>query len=161
MMRFFLPLLIASFVGTIIWMVQSSIWPVTQKVFSQTWHYYTGLIPVFFLLGGSAIINRLISFIRSVLPDTSTIPESRSVAEHYVHIIPMEKTAISSSLTMKQQFHYLLGLNNIKEFVLFATVIWAVGAALFLVINIKKYRAFKRSRCWLTANKQILKRQYL
>ncbi|MFD0713126.1 M56 family metallopeptidase [Paenibacillus sp. GCM10027626] len=145
MMGFFLSLLIASFVGTIIWMVQSCVRPITQKVFSQTWHYYAGLIPVFFLLGGSEIINRLISFIRSVIPEAATIPESGSVAEHYAHITPIEKTATSSSLFMQQQFDYLLRLNNIKEFVLFATVIWAVGAAVFLVFNFNKYRTFKRS----------------
>jgi len=145
MIAFFLSLLIASFVGTIIWMVQSSIKPITQKAFSQTWHYYAGLIPIFFLLGGSEIIKRFISFKRSVLPDTGTIPKPGTIAEQYVHVAPMEQTATSSTLVTKQQFDYLLRLDNLNELALFATVIWAVGAVVFLIVNIYKYRAFKRS----------------
>ncbi|WP_213525149.1 M56 family metallopeptidase [Paenibacillus sp. J31TS4] len=145
MMGFFLSLLLASFVGTFLWMVQSCIRPLTQKMFSQTWHYYAGLIPVFFLLGGSELLSRLTSFYHSVFPDTGTISHSGSAAEHLVPIPSMAGTAISSSLSMREQFDFLLRLDNLKEFVLFATVIWAAGAAVFLVINIKKYWAFKRS----------------
>ncbi|WP_245864544.1 M56 family metallopeptidase [Paenibacillus donghaensis] len=143
-MALVLSLVIASFVGTIIWILQNSIKPVTQKVFSQTWHYYTGLISVFFLLGGSEIIIRLIPLIRSVLPHTGTSLESGTIAEPYVHGTSMEPTATSSSF-MKQQFDYLLRLDNIKEVIVFSTIIWAVGTTIFLVVNINKYRAFKRS----------------
>ncbi|WP_130609116.1 M56 family metallopeptidase [Cohnella abietis] len=144
-MALLLSLIIASFVGKIIWIVQNSIKPVTQKVFSQTWHYYTGFIPVFFLLGGSEIINRLIPFIRSVLPDTGTSPKSGTIAEQYVQVPTMEQTATSSASFMNQLFDYLLRIENIKEIVLSAIVIWAVGTTVFLAVNVRKYRAFKRS----------------
>jgi beta-lactamase regulating signal transducer with metallopeptidase domain len=145
MTSFFLSLLIASFVGTIIWVLQNSIKPVTQKVFSQAWHYYTGLIPVFFLLGGTEIVNRLISLIRSVLPDSRTIAESGTIAEQYVRIAPMEPTAASGSLFSKHWFDYLLRFDHMNEIVLGAAIVWAVGAAVFLAVNVKIYRAFKRS----------------
>ncbi len=139
-----LSLVIASVVGTIVWIVQNVIKPVTQKLFSQTWHYYTGLIPVFFLLGGSELINKLILFLRSVLPDTDIVPKSATIAVQDVYI-PMEQTAASGSFVMRQLFADLPLLDYSKEFVLFATAIWAVGAALFFVAHIQKYRSFKRS----------------
>lgn len=145
MMSFALSLLIASLVGTIIWMVQSGIRPLTRKIFSQTWHYYTGLIPVFFLLGGSEIIKRLSLFVRSVLPDQGIINESGTVAQQYAYVTPVEQTTTSSSFFMQQLLADLFRLDNSKEFVLFATVIWAVGATTFLVANIKKYQTFRRS----------------
>ncbi|WP_127489506.1 M56 family metallopeptidase [Paenibacillus ehimensis] len=143
-MAIVLSLIIASVVGTIIWMVQNIIKPVTQKVFSQTWHYYTGLVPLFFLLGGSELINKLVPFMRSVWPDTGITPRPTTMAGQDV-LIPIEQTAASSSLGMRQLFVDLLLLDNSKEFGLFATAIWAVGAALFFVVHLQKYRAFKRS----------------
>ncbi len=144
-MAFVLSLVIASFVGTVIWFLQNSIKLVTQNVFSQTWHYYTGLIPVFFLLGGSEIMNRLVSFIRSISPDIGTTPVSGTVSEHYVHVTPTEQLVTSSLYLLKQQFDYLLRFSYTKEFAVCATVIWAVGAIVFLAVHIQKYRAFKRS----------------
>ncbi|BBI30974.1 M56 family metallopeptidase [Cohnella abietis] len=145
MMTLVLSLIIASSVGTIIWILQNSIKPFTQKVFSQTWHYYSALIPVFFLLDGSEIMIRLVSFIRSVLQDTSTISESGMIAEQNAHIIPMEQTGTNSSLFMNQLFDYLLRFNNTKGIVLFTTVIWAIGTIVFLAVNVKNYVAFRRS----------------
>ncbi|MFM1654821.1 M56 family metallopeptidase [Brevibacillus sp. B_LB10_24] len=144
MMGFLLSLIIASFVGTIIWIVQTGVRPITQKVFSQTWHYYTGFIPVFFLLGGSAIINRLVPFIRSILPDTGTSPLAGEMREPFVHILPSEQAA--SHLTFfNQQFANLSRLENIQGIAATAILVWAVGTFVFLAVNVKNYRAFKRS----------------
>ncbi|GIP35084.1 M56 family metallopeptidase [Paenibacillus sp. J2TS4] len=140
MMDLFLSLIIASLIGTFIWIVQNSIKPFTQKLFSQTWHYYTGLIPVFFLLGGAEILNRLIPFVQSMLPDTGTSP----TPGQDVHVLPLEQTANSLS-HMHQLFIHLLRLEKVKDIVLFALLIWAVGAIVFLAVNVIKYRAFKRS----------------
>ncbi|MEJ8545286.1 M56 family metallopeptidase [Brevibacillus borstelensis] len=144
----FLPsLIIASFVGTIVWIVQISAKPITQKLFSQTWHYYTGFIPVFFLLGGSAIINGLGLFIRSILPDTGTSPLTEKVTEPYIHdmhVLPIEQTA-SHHPFLNQLFVSLSRLENLQEIALTAILIWAVGTIVFLAVNVKNYRAFKRS----------------
>ncbi|MDN4069367.1 hypothetical protein NYE70_01460 [Paenibacillus sp. FSL R5-0407] len=79
MIRNFGPL--ASFIGTILWMVQNMLTPVTRKYCSQTWHYYTGLVPVFFLLGGSEIISRLFSFIAPAHRAASPVPGSVAIVE--------------------------------------------------------------------------------
>ncbi|MDQ0176465.1 M56 family metallopeptidase [Bacillus chungangensis] len=159
MMSFFLSLLITSFVGTIIWVLQNCIKPVTQKVFSPTWHYYSGLIPVFFLLGGSAaIINGLVPFIRSIIPVpdtdtnltaetmTETMTESitETMTEPLERVMPIEQTASHFSF-LDRMMSGPLWHENIKEMIFFAILVWAVGTILFLAVQIKRYLAFKRS----------------
>ncbi len=138
-------LVVASIAGTLVWILQNCIKPVTQKFFSQTWHYYTGLIPVVFLLGGSEIINRLVSFINSVSSDTGVIPETGTIAERFLHVAP--QTGIGSTLLGRQSTDLLfgLGLDNLKEFAAFAALFWAVGVLVFVIVNVQKYRSFKRS----------------
>ncbi|MFL1675663.1 M56 family metallopeptidase [Paenibacillus dendritiformis] len=145
MMSLAVSLIIASFVGTGIWILESSIKPVTKRVFSQTWHYYSSMIPVFFLIGGTEIINRLIPALRSVLTGTGPPPASGTIAEQYAHVTPLEHTATNSSLLMRELFDYLVRFDRLEGLVLSATLIWAVGTIVFLGVNIKKYRAFKQS----------------
>lgn len=144
MIALVLSLITSSVVGTFIWIIQSGTKSITQKWFSPTWHYYTGLIPVFFLLGGSEIINRLVPFIRSVLPATRTGLELGVISESSQYVTPIEQTGTNSSLFMKQLFDFLLRFDNLKEFALIASVTWAVGTTVFLLVNIHKYRTFKR-----------------
>lgn len=144
MMAFLLSLILASVVGTIMWMLQNSIRFLTKKLFSQTWHYYTGLIPVFFLLGGSAIINGLVQFIRSILPDTDTRAQAGKMTEPFVNVLPLEHTA-SSRLFLDQVFAHMTRLENLQKFVLTAILIWAVGTIVYLAVNVRNYWAFKRS----------------
>lgn len=145
MMDFVSFLIIASFAGTILWILQYSLNPVTQKYFSQTWHYYSGLIPVFFLLGGSEIINRLVSLIPSAYSGSKHIQDAGMIAEPYAQVSTIEQTAANVSFWIMQRFDELRRFSSTKEFMLIATMIWAVGATAFFVVNIRKYRAFKRS----------------
>ncbi|GGD67176.1 M56 family metallopeptidase [Paenibacillus nasutitermitis] len=140
----FQSLLISSFVGTLIWMVQNLIKPVTNKVFSQNWHYYTRLIPVCFLLGGTVIINRLGEPLRSVIPDTGTGIRWTPGTISELYVMPSKEVAGLSSF-VNQGIQYLLRLENIKSYALCAIVIWAVGAIIFIAWNMRMYRSFKRS----------------
>ncbi len=151
MTAIFQSLVMASFVGTIIWIVQSAIRPVTQKVFTQTWHYYTGLIPVFFLLGGSEIVNRLIPYIRSVSPGTGASRIPGAIAWQHVQGLPMEQTAGIASL-IHQPLDALLRMGTTKEIVLAAIVVWAVGAIVFLAVNARTYRDYKR---WILQDSRV------
>ncbi|MGG3885049.1 M56 family metallopeptidase [Brevibacillus panacihumi] len=144
MMAFLLSLILASVVGTIMWMLQNAIRPLTNKLFSQTWHYYTGLIPVCFLLGGSAIINGLVQFSRVLLPDTGTTPLTAVMAEPIVNVLPLEH-AVSNRTFLDQLFANLLRLEHLQKIVFTAILIWAAGTIVFLAVNVRNYRAFKRS----------------
>jgi len=52
-------LVTASVVGTIVFLILLAIRPVTGRVFSKTWHYYMGFVPLFFFLGGVVVVNML------------------------------------------------------------------------------------------------------
>lgn len=144
MMAFLVSLILASVVGTIMWLLQNSIRPLTKKLFSQTWHYYTGLIPVCFLLGGSAIINGLVQVIRSILPDTETRAQAGKMTEPFVNVLPLEHTASSRSF-LDQVFAQLTRLENLPEIVVTAILIWAVGTIVYLAVNVRNYWTFKRA----------------
>ncbi|WP_055108658.1 M56 family metallopeptidase [Paenibacillus ihumii] len=145
MMDFISSLFIASFAGTILWILQYSLKPITQKYFSQTWHYYSSLIPVFFLLGGSGIMSRLVSFIPSASTSPNHIQDSGMMTELHDQVSTIEQTAANVSLWITQRFDELRRFSSAKEFMLIAAIIWAVGAAAFIVVHIRKYRGFKRS----------------
>ena len=55
-------LLISTAVGTIVFLVVFVLKPLTWRVFSKTWHYYMGIVLVFFFLGGVAVVNMLAPF---------------------------------------------------------------------------------------------------
>lgn len=145
MMDFVSFLIIATFAGTILWILQYSLKPITQKYFSQTWHYYSSLIPVFFLLGGSEITSRLVSFIPSAYSGSNHNHNSRMITELHAQVSTIEQTAANVSLWITQRFDELRRFSSTKEFMLIAAIIWAVGATAFIVVHIRKYRAFKRS----------------
>lgn len=138
-------LILASFVGTILWMIQNMLTPVTRKYFSQSWHYYTGLVPVFFLLGGSETISRLLSFIAPVHREANSIPGSGVIAKTYAQVSTVEQTAAHVRLWITQLFDDLIRISSSKEFALIATVLWAAGAIAYIVVNIQRYHVFKRS----------------
>ncbi|WP_010274720.1 M56 family metallopeptidase [Paenibacillus senegalensis] len=136
--------IIASIVGTIIWVIQTSARPFTQKVFSQTWHYYAGLIPVFFLLGGTEIVNRMVLFVRSMLSITSTNPSFGPALEQQLSLLAEQPIGDSSSF-MKPVVDSLLKFPKIEQLVQAAMIIWGAGIAVFLIANVIKYQAFKKT----------------
>lgn len=146
MMGLFLSLVIATLVGASLWLVQNSIRPVTEKLFSHSWHYYTGFIPVFFFLGGTAVVNRLIQLTGPVLTGkgATLIPGTGTVTGESLYPFGAEQGEAGSSL-MRQLLASLSQLENRKELVLLVLSIWAIGAIVFLAVNVKRYREFKHS----------------
>ncbi|MFD0713038.1 M56 family metallopeptidase [Paenibacillus sp. GCM10027626] len=143
-MNFVLSLLIASCVGTIIWIVLCSIRPLTQRGFSQTWHYYTSLIPIFFLLGGSEVVNWLVALLRSVGAESSISQTTGTIAGIYSGVLP--SILPTGDLSFANVLADYVGrFEERKEWILFSIVIWAIGAMIFLAINIRQYQIFKRT----------------
>lgn len=146
MMDFILSVVIASLIGTALWIIQNIFKPLTQKLFSQTWHYYTGLIPVFFLMGGAEITKKLIGAAISALTavDAGAILPGGTNAGEYLYLLNPEQMMAGSAFT-NQLLTNLLQLKNRKEILLPVVFIWAAGAIVFLAVNIRKYRGFRRS----------------
>ncbi|WP_256756836.1 M56 family metallopeptidase [Cohnella sp. WQ 127256] len=146
MMALVVCLFLSSAVGTIIWIVQLAIRRFTNIAFSQTWHYYTGLVPVFFLLGGSEIVNRLSPLIRSISADfgKSAKSETITIAEQQLSVTPFSLPEGKASF-MNSLADFVLRLEDQKPFLLLAIVIWGIGILVFLAVNIKNYWTFKHS----------------
>ncbi|MUG68512.1 hypothetical protein GNP94_21285 [Paenibacillus campinasensis] len=134
-------LLMSTFVGSVLWIILSSIRPVTQKMFSQTWHYYTCLIPVFFFLGGTEMMNRIIPYVRSVFSNSSLFRTTVTDIELLPYIPPEPTTANISSL-MRPFVGSLLQLEHMASVVM---AIWIAGIVAFLAVGIRRYWVFKRS----------------
>jgi Antirepressor regulating drug resistance, predicted signal transduction N-terminal membrane component len=146
MMDLIAALLIASFAGTITWLALCAVRPFTQTGFSQTWHYYSSLIPVFFLLGGSDIVYRFLSVIRSVASGSATSPSAASG----------QSTGVFTSDLFSMQSFGDTSLANVlagyagwfehrQEWIWPVLAVWTAGAAAYLAVPIRQYRAFKRS----------------
>lgn len=143
-MNLLLTLFIASFVGSFIWIVQSCTRPLTQKFFSQTWHYYTALIPVFFLLGGTEWMIRLRTFIRSFFSDTNVTIKSESIGNPITVVPVVEQATTDSPPLMGRWVDSLLQIRNLQDWVVIFFVIWIAGMIVFLAVNAKNYYTFKR-----------------
>lgn len=127
MMRFVSSLIIASLVGTILWIIKNVFKPVTQKLFSHAWDYYTSLIPIFFFLGGTKVINELIDLISPIFNN-----RSMGLIKQSKNLNPMDQL-----LTMMPQSE------KIDEIMPWIILIWATGMIIFLMLNIKRYVNFR------------------
>ncbi|MBP1906976.1 beta-lactamase regulating signal transducer with metallopeptidase domain [Paenibacillus turicensis] len=137
-------LLVASVVSTLIWMLQNCLKPLTHKVFSQAWHYYTGLIPIFLLLGGSELFIRLLRWFISVsFYQTSSYEPQIKLQQSVQGGLLAE--AKENYTYLKNVFSSLLQAQQLSVILLIATIIWASGAIVYLLLNVLKYRMFKRS----------------
>jgi len=160
MSNLLLNIVTSSVVGTILFGMLLLFKPITKRMFSKAWHYYMGFIPVFFLLGGTVIISILIghimpqavNIIEAPIPielaqGTSTYPVIISDIIVPIYTFPAGQQSQSTvPLTYSVQpapwLPYLTGYIAMVAPII--AVIWATGAVLFALINIKRYRAYRR-----------------
>ncbi|MFC4600771.1 hypothetical protein [Cohnella hongkongensis] len=138
-------LLTATLAGSFVWLLQICARPFTQKLFSQTWHYYSGLIPVFFLLGGTEGINRALSRVRAMLPDARLQPADGSAVEWAGAVVSAEKGPATAASFLQSLLDALLQLEHRPRLAAAAIIVWVVGMAAFLALNVYRYWVFKRS----------------
>lgn len=137
-------LLIASVVSTLLWMLQNCLKPLTLKLFSQAWHYYTGLIPIFFLLGSSVLFIRLLRWSISVSFYQTPISEPHIMLQQSVQSGLLAE-AKENYTYLKNVVSSLLQSQHLYMILLIVTIIWSSGAIVFLLLNVLKYWVFKRS----------------
>jgi len=140
MILFFHSVLVALFIGTIIWIIQSIIRPLTAKLFSQTWHYYTSLIPIFFLLGGTEIVSRLVPPIRSIFSSKMLSTNAEIINQ----IEPGQLIQSGIKSISNTGFNYLLLLETMGPIIQALMIIWVTGIVVFLFLNVQRYLVFKR-----------------
>ena len=156
-MSLLLGLITSGIAGTLVLIILLLFRPITEKLFSKTWHYYSLFVPLFFLLGGTifagAMMNqtqhfRMESNVVTPARDTGIyisqnpfqVPQSFSQLEAGMH--QFENTTIinpivHSSIT-EQLFRHI---GNVTHIII---AFWALGVALFMGISIKKYLQYRR-----------------
>lgn len=148
-MSILISLIILSVVGTLLWLLLFSLKPITQKVFSQTWHYYTGLIPVFFLLGGESFINPIIQFVSSSLGSSKTSLGVGTIIESYKATFVANVTAKATAQATDGTTEASALLNdvvngpNFEMIASYVLSIWVIGFVLFFALKAKSYYEFK------------------
>jgi len=164
MSNLLLQVIIASMVGTALFLMILAIRPITMKLFSKTWHYYMGLVPVFFLLGGGVLANIPVGLIGQtiygihtgfVVPYINTAAACATTQIWYgtatttqgnMHLANLGLPAYELYLNSLQPgwlrglsgLEYAAGLNMLA-------FIWAAGAVLFVAVNVRRYLAYRHN----------------
>ncbi|MCL2199621.1 MAG: LysM peptidoglycan-binding domain-containing protein [Defluviitaleaceae bacterium] len=148
-MSLLLGVLISGAVGTVVFVILLIMRPVSQRMFSKTWHYYSLLVPIVFLLGGAVlagaaarriqdfsiarrpavIFTDFVSVQQFWYPDISEMPEILGIREPMIILPLYEPTSVPIS-TVVRFFPYML-------------VVWAFGTVVFFSVNIKKYLDYR------------------
>lgn len=144
MTTFLVHLLIASLVGTGLWITQNIMKPITEKFFSRTWDYYTALIPVCFLLGGTEICIRLFSFVRFFLQQPGAAMGVERLGEGQV-TGAFAGTPGKGNLLIDQLLDHSSRFAYLNEILIGLVVTWAIGFTVFFGSHIHMYRSYKRS----------------
>ena len=151
-------LMASGIAGTLVFSLLLLLSPATKKLFSKTWHYYSLFVPIFFLLGGTLIAGAMANHVQPPRPGQSHAApristEATPTQNHFT--IPLDPglsslevrgyTAsnrldpgpiIPSSITAPLMKH----MGRISPIVI---ACWALGAVLFMGINIKKYLQYR------------------
>ena len=166
-MNLFFALITSSLVGGILYILLLLIHPLTQKIFSKTWHYYSLVIPLIFLLGGTYIVGSVTGLLTHYSPNnTPLIHTSEWIPAMYKNMIfefnmpPMIDSGIpnedllvnrASELVLENETGTISisSLSNllrgyIERVLPFLLTIWALGAILFLFISAKNYYNYRR-----------------
>jgi len=131
-MSLLINLLTSSVVGTFIFVLLLVIRPISGKLFSKTWHYYSLLVPLIFLLGGTLLAG----VFSAIIPMPT-----------YMGYLPTGVAQPQISFAMLANPIYIepnvVAVQTINA-APYIVSIWAAGAVLFVAINIKKYLNFRR-----------------
>ena len=122
-------------IGSAVWFILLLIKPFTKKCFSQTWHYYTSLIPLGFMLGAGYIVLPILKLFTCKTP-----VETFAVVENFNKFISVENLKqnlqpVSTPSANEQPFN----------FVLLLLAVWVVGMVIFFTVNIIRYNTFKKN----------------
>ena len=164
-MNLFFAIVTSSLVGGILYITLRLIHPLTQKIFSKTWHYYSLVIPLVFLLGGTYLVGS-ISGLRTHYSPENTLPiqwippmygdmtlefnmPTRIAGETpnlYLNLnedLLGNETNEPENATISILISSLL-ITYIEIISPFLLIIWAFGAILFLFMSVKNYYSYRR-----------------
>jgi len=159
-MSLFLGLITSTIVGSLVLILLVVLRPVTDRVFSKTWHYYSLLVVLIFLLGGTHVSVGLAGLMPNIgteanvdpinvhqfsepqgVPMGITLePITVSPLDGFIATTPMDYRVdlVVPSPVTRQIAGYLEMIAPIL------VPFWALGAVLFIVLSIEKYLQYRR-----------------
>ena len=157
LMGSFVQLLVtASVVGAVVFCFTIALRPVTEKLFSKTWHYYMGLVSILFFLGGAGFVSipvRLAAFAVSapvVQIDASApiiITDALPVAATDIYVSAIAEAGYSGARTpyVLEWTSRMTPLANIPALMNVLVLAWAAGVALFFAVHTRRYLVYRKS----------------
>jgi len=146
----------ASVIGTIAFVLLLVLKPFTEKLFTQSWNYYMGFVPVFFLLFGIEPVSRLVRFIGArfaapppevYLRPMAPIDYARTNITVMPRNLPFVEPAVSyseqSGAGLWTSISNLLSSVPVAELGLLIAVLWAIGAVLYMAVNVRSYWIYR------------------
>jgi len=149
-------LLAASALGGGLWLILLAAKPVTARVFSRKWHYYTAIIPMVFLLGGAWIFAPMAARLsEAALPSVALSAEQSTPLVDEILISGMASDSISHAANFSEvalftpslvQNDPWLWTSEINRYALATSLfsLWIVGGLMFAQNRVREYHQFKR-----------------
>ena len=91
---FLLLLMAASIAGAVTLVIIVALKPVTGRLFSKTWHYYMGLVPMLFFLGGAGVVNIPMRHVRPYFAALASAEMGTTASSGTLEVLPATVTDI-------------------------------------------------------------------
>ena len=127
-------LVLSSFVGCVVWLVMFVLKPVTKRLFSQTWHFYAGLVPLVFLFGFAW-------FVSTLRLGGAYFPQVISAVGAFENVL-LTQAVVASGETIVAASN--TGISTSAAFIDAVFAIWVAGCFLFLTYKTGSYLMFRR-----------------
>jgi len=154
-MSLLLGLLASGLVGTIVFVILLVIRPISERVFSKTWHYYSLAVPLVFLLGGTLLAGGLMNHAQNLSAESNNtapsihveaaelqnnfvmqaMPVNFTIVEPAVDVVPVQESRLFDTEQL---------LSSIAGVATYAVFLWALGAVLFVGMSVRKYLRYRR-----------------
>ena len=143
-----------SIVGSVILITLLLFRPITNKIFSKSWHYYCLIVPLVFLLGGTHIATILANLTPTFTPTITSYSHAlhepamdmnveiiRPTTPSYLPNIPAQDNEITISIAPYITTQIAAHLEIVAPFLL---VLWGLVATLFITTSTIKYLRYRR-----------------
>lgn len=130
-------ILIASIIGTILWAIFQIIKPLTRKKFNNTWHYYSSLIPVFFLCGGIFLFSPIFNLVTknlNIVPIVTKVESNSTFTPTYISPEFTQNVIVNPQKSFDFSMLFMILL-----------IVWALGVCVFLLGKYLTFLSFKRA----------------
>ena len=139
-------LLASGIVGSITFIALLIIRPISEKFFSKTWHYYSLLVPIAFMLGGTLLAGELAGELAYVSFESEQAAHQFVVPQNPVFVEPVflnEPSIEVVSSTTSRAFTIQPLLEYTARLAPYILLIWMLGVVVFVGINLTKYLKYR------------------